>query len=115
MHPAIAMDLLRMHHWLDGALVAIEDRVHFGLEPAVIRDGEDGITLDDVAVPTRTAWSAPETVASGVVTYLSNVFSIGLIVRALVADRGDEAAVVLEALVAECTDPDPAARPTIIE
>lgn len=112
MHPVIAMDLLRMHYWLDGALAAIEDRVHFGLEPAVIRDGDDGITLDDVAVPTRTAWSAPETIADGVVTYLSNAFSIGLLMRALLAGRRH---VVLERIVAECTDPDPAARWPIIE
>lgn len=98
------VDDMRAFHLVDRVL-AVLDPVHPALVPAnIMIDERDVVRLVTVAPPAA-PYTAPETE----LTERSNVYAIGVILRELVAAHSPRAS----ALIARCTAPSPAARPSL--
>ena len=101
------VDGIRLFLLLDRTITAL-DHVHPALVPEnVIIDDRDQVRLVSVA-PAAAPYAAPD----ATLTERSNVYSLGVILRELLAGRSETAPAAV-ALIARCTDPSPSARPTL--
>jgi uncharacterized protein (TIGR02996 family) len=87
---ACVMELARIHHIVDQLIPILEafGSPHHELEPSnVIIGSDDSVSLRHGSRAAREPWAAPETLRDGTLTYRSNVYSVGAILKAMFADR----------------------------
>lgn len=114
---ACVMDLARVHHIMSQLLDLLDafGSPHVELEPSnVIIGSDDRVELRHGSRAARVPWAAPETLKDGTLTSRSNVYSVGAILNAMLANRPGLPDVARD-LVEACMNPTPTARPESFE